>query len=444
MISLSSTPSCSLRTSFTRSKTSSRDAAMSPHSFAESAVDESARILPRRDPFAARRCRRAALDARRARRRARRGGSRSRSRAASELPCAITARRRAGRAGTRRRTCPGRAASAAGARPAGSAARRALPRGVAAISSRSASSTRPDRPLEQLQRDVAGEAVADDDVRRALEQRRGPRCCPRSRGRSRRAAACASSVSWFPFSGSSPIESSRTCGRGDVEDLLGEDAPMCANWSRCSGRASAFAPASMQHATGPRRAGSTTRDRRPDARRAAAARGAGRRRASRRCSRPRRRRRPRPSPTARTARDERAVGLRAHGLGRLLVHPDAPSVDRRARARACRGRAGPKRTGSIASAAPLERAGDDLLGRAVARRARRRRRGSASRRHLRSGSAERLDLAAPVRLQVGQTWCGRFGWPQFGQTFDARRLDPCCARRLSRRALRRLSASGRP
>ena len=29
---------------------------------------------------------------------------------------------------------------------------------------------RPDRPLERLQRDVAGEAVADDDVADALEQ----------------------------------------------------------------------------------------------------------------------------------------------------------------------------------------------------------------------------------------------------------------------------------
>ena len=45
-----------------------------------------------------------------------------------------------------------------------------MPRVVAVISSRSASSSSPIVALEQLQRDVAGEAVGDDDVGRAAQQ----------------------------------------------------------------------------------------------------------------------------------------------------------------------------------------------------------------------------------------------------------------------------------
>jgi hypothetical protein len=35
--------------------------------------------------------------------------------------------------------------------------------------------------------------------------------------------------------------------------------------------------------------------------------------------------------------------------------------------------------------------------------------------------------------QVGQTRCGRFGWPHVGQTFTFGALIACVARRLSRR-----------
>jgi hypothetical protein len=35
--------------------------------------------------------------------------------------------------------------------------------------------------------------------------------------------------------------------------------------------------------------------------------------------------------------------------------------------------------------------------------------------------------------QVGHTRCGRFGWPQFGQTFTFGAPIACVARRLSRR-----------
>jgi GNAT superfamily N-acetyltransferase len=37
--------------------------------------------------------------------------------------------------------------------------------------------------------------------------------------------------------------------------------------------------------------------------------------------------------------------------------------------------------------------------------------------------------------QVGQTWCGRFGWPHVGQTLTFGALIACVARRLSRRDL---------
>jgi len=36
-------------------------------------------------------------------------------------------------------------------------------------------------------------------------------------------------------------------------------------------------------------------------------------------------------------------------------------------------------------------------------------------------------------LHVGQTWCGRVGWWQFGQTFGRGASSRCVARRLSRR-----------
>ena len=228
-------------------------------------------------------------------------------------------RARAGRAGRRRRTSPGRAGRA-GARAAGRIrSPPSLPRASPRSRSRSASSTRLDRPLERLQRDVAREAVADDDVGLAVEQvaalgvageveiARGEQLVrlerelvpllrlladreqPDLAARRRRG---------------SPRRRSRPCGR------TGAGAPA---------RASAFAPASIS-TDGPVRVG--RRRRSPG----------GRRRGSRRTWR-----RPAasmapvfpaettasasPSPTA-TRRDERRVGLPAHRVGRLLVHRD--------------------------------------------------------------------------------------------------------------------------
>ena len=199
---------------------------------------------------------------------------------------------------------------AGGAPPGGSAGRRACPRGVAVISSRSASSsvlivpsssfsaTLPVKPsqtttsaaprsrsrLSALPREV--EVVGSRPAARAPRASAG---CPSRPPRRSRAAA--------------PRAARR---RGSPRRRR---APMCANWSRCSGRASAFAPASSS-TDGP----VARRDRRP---RSPAAATPGRRRSSSRpaasiapvfpaettasaCPR-----RPRG-----TARDERAVRLR--------------------------------------------------------------------------------------------------------------------------------------
>src|SRR6266536_1341821 len=68
----------------------------------------------------------------------------------------------------------------------------------------------------------------------------------KSRPSAAASSSCASSVSWFPFSGSSPIESSRTSGFGTSRISCAKTEPMYANWSRCSARPSAFAPASIR------------------------------------------------------------------------------------------------------------------------------------------------------------------------------------------------------
>ena len=68
---------------------------------------------------------------------------------------------------------------------------------------------------------------------------------------------CASSVNWFPFSASSPIESSRTSGSLTPRISRAKTEPMCANWRRCSARPSALAPESIR-TEGPPLAGRTT------------------------------------------------------------------------------------------------------------------------------------------------------------------------------------------
>ena len=86
----------------------------------------------------------------------------------------------------------------------------------------------------------------------ALRSRSRPSTFPmKSRPGSAASSAWASRTRRLPFSGSSPIESSATVGRAAPAISLAKTAPMWANWTRCSGRASAFAPASIRIETPP-------------------------------------------------------------------------------------------------------------------------------------------------------------------------------------------------
>ena len=128
--------------------------------------------------------------------------------------------------------------------------------------------------------------------------------------------------------------------------------------------------------------------------------------------------------------DERAVRLGADRLRRLLVHRDHLASRRRARARPCRAPAG-RRGSARTRPARLERSGDDLAGAAVAaqRVDRDADHGTCYGAGARSGSTSRPRYV----LQLGQTRCGRFGWWQCGQSFTRGAAMPCVARRLSRR-----------
>ena len=201
---------------------------------------------------------------------------------------------------------------------------------------------------------------------------------------------------------------------------------MCANWSRCSGRASAFAPESSS-TEGPFWAGITT---------AIAGRATpGRRRSSRKqaasiapvfpaettasAS---------PSPDRAAGGDERAVRLGLDRLGRLLVHGDLlRRLDERQAARVEAGRAVEDRLDSVGCG--LERARDFPRARGP-RPARRRRRGSCSQgAEVRSGSISRPAYV----LQFGHIRCGCFGRPHCGHEFTRGASILCVARRLSRR-----------
>ena len=66
-----------------------------------------------------------------------------------------------------------------------------------------------------------------------------PSVLPANRSELAASSACASSVSWLPFSGSSPIESRETLGRSIPRISWAKIEPMYPNWRRCSGFASA-------------------------------------------------------------------------------------------------------------------------------------------------------------------------------------------------------------
>src|ERR671934_824982 len=247
VISFSSTPSCSVKTSFTRSNTSSRDAAMSPH-LVVGAVER-----PDSNTVTCSRCS------------SRPTTSCSTPRAASrtafaiargdELPCAITARpRRPSRyappyvSGSRR--VRSRRAAGRISRPP------SFPRGVAVISSRKAASRFAIVPSSSFRTTlpVKPSVTTTSAAPRRMSR---PSVLPAKLSPLAASSSCASSVSWFPFSASSPIESRRISGFPTSRISSAKTAPMCANCSRSSGRASAFAPESSR-TEAPRRAGMVT------------------------------------------------------------------------------------------------------------------------------------------------------------------------------------------
>ena len=291
-----------------------------------------------------------------------------------------------------------------------------------------------DRALERLQRDVAGEAVADDDVGLALEQRRGPRCCPRNAGRTPASSACASSVSWLPFSGSSPIESRRTRGSRTPRISSAKTAPMRRELHEVLGPRVGVRAGVDQHRWGRGVAGITTaipgrwtpgsrltcEQRRGEHGAGVAGRDA-RRAAS-------------PSPTARTARTSDESGFVAHRLGGLVVHRDRRRVHRRARQPACRARRGPKRTGvHLVGAPPSSAPATTSSGALSPPRAST----ATAGRHGGQGAGVRsgCDFAAPVGLAGGAHVVRALRRAAVSGTSETRGASiPCCARRLSRRA----------
>ena len=221
-------------------------------------------------------------------------------------------------------------------------------------------------------------------------------------------------------------------------------APIVANWSRCSARQSAFAPASIR-TDGPVAGRDRDGDRGPahagEAPQQDEARGEHRARVARRTRprRPRRRRRP--------SRRGRASCPPSCGTRRRASRPcrrPASSATSVETARVEAGRAEDDRLDAVG--ARRERALDDRLGTTVA--AHRVDGNPAMESELygawvRSGSTSR-PLYVP---QVGQTRCGRFGWPHVRADVDLRRLDlvrrtPLVAARLGGFPLRDGHAAG--
>ena len=160
------------------------------------------------------------------------------------------------------------------------------------------------------------------------------------------------------------MDSSRTSGFAISSISSAKIEPIWANWSRCSGRASAFAPESRR-TDGPSRAGTDDGDRRPVDLGQAPDEEEARRRASRPCSR---RRRLRPHRLLRRPDRRRRASCRAWPA---LPRPASRASrscprPRRAPGRCVSSVAGPKRIGWIAARRGLERARDDLVRATVA------------------------------------------------------------------------------
>ena len=248
---------------------------------------------------------------------------------------------RAARAGRRRRRCRGRTACAGAARPAGSAGRRACPDVVEAISVAQRVEQILDRALEQLQRDVAGEAVGDDDVRGAAQQLAALERCPRSSSVARRAAARARRAS--ARCPSRPPRRSRAAaprGSATPSSSSAEDRPHVGELQQVLGAGVGVRAGVEQHGDGPSRAGIGTAiaGRITPGHPAQVQQAGGEHRAGvpgrhdgvglARADRPDR-------------GDEARVRLRPHGFGGLVGHLDPVGRLDERQARACRARRGP-------------------------------------------------------------------------------------------------------
>ena len=243
-------------------------------------------------------------------------------------------------------------------------------------------------------------------------------------------------TSRLPFSGSSPIERRRDLRLRDAQrPPRRRSAPMWANWSRCSGRASAFAPASIRTAGPPGRR--KRRSRSPAGGPQAAGGSRARPAASIAPVFPAETTdvgvpplRPRGRPRRASCRASSRAASAASRPSRRPARRGRP----RARRRAARGR--PRRRRGSArprSDTRRERAGDDLLGRPVA--AHRVHRDPDGRHRGYGAGVESGSTSRPRYVpQVGQTRCGRFGWWHCGHSTTAGAASLCVARRLSRRA----------
>ena len=271
-------------------------------------------------------------------------------------------RGRAGRAGRPRRRCPDRAGGGGGAPPAGSGGRRACRRVVAVISARSASSrvrivpsrsfsvTFPVKPSVTTTSEAPREDVAPLGVALEVEVARREELVRLER-------------QLVPLLRLLADREEPHLRVRDAEDLLGEDGAHRRELEEVLRPGVGVRAAVEQHrrAAAPR---DRDGDRRPHARRGCGAARGGRPRASRRCSRRRRRRRP--CPPRRRGRRRRASSPASRARLRPASRPSR-SRPRSSWSSSPRGSidASPKRIGSIAVGARLERARDDLVGAAV-------------------------------------------------------------------------------
>ena len=105
-----------------------------------------------------------------------------------------------------------------------------------------------DQPLADLQRHVAGEAVADDHVDVAGVDVAALRRCRRTRSARTSAAGAPRASARCPCSLRSPTDSRPTRGDGQPSATRAYADPIIANWTRCCGRHSTVAPESSSTA----------------------------------------------------------------------------------------------------------------------------------------------------------------------------------------------------